>query len=602
MVRLCSSTVLLLWLLPVAAIATEMPISVMVHTSRTTLEFKVLTAEGKHLAEDFPAKVMVRTSPETELEQTIELQGRVADLLTGVSIELPVLRPLVVDVELQLGVCDAAGTCAKLHVGWQVEAKRRPNASFQQVELLAVQAIERQQRLLQQARDVDGMPFRKWYQDDLARVLGEAEDKAEPALLVFKTRWCPPCNQLWTDVLHNPRYAVDLAPFVKGVFDADLPVSWEAKSRFQVGGYPTLVVCTPDGNVVWRQEGYEDAESLIAELDRILLDVVPLDEMVSAVEASADPGMMLALADRYRHARDREAAARWIAQIPPEAAVNPLVAVHVRAYLALSDDDAARGAAALEEILVGQALDPVVLPLEQASWWYDLVRLWRKAEQDARGSEREDADAIVAAATEKIPLALERMRATAEHVLASQPSTAQAAEAYSTHAVAARELGGDVASAASWSAAADLYLEMAGTPVDEQVVAKQRGHLMEAIYCLTAADRVEEALALTDVALRADPGEAVFYYLRARASKGREAAALLDAAAAYEHASGDLRLRAAAVYSDLLEGAGRTDEAAALLNETLADLGLPVDEQIRTHRYAGALRERLARLTGSESP
>ena len=602
MVRSFSLTVLLLWLLPAAAIAIEAPLAVHARATRTALEFKVLVSEGKHLAQDFPAMVMVRTTPETELEKSIELEGRVGDLLTGLSIELPARRPLVVDVELKVGVCDAAGTCTKHHVGWQFEAKRRPAASFQQVELLQVQMIERMERRLHQALEGDGMLFRKWYRDDLERVLGEAGDKAEPALLVFKTRWCPPCNQLWADVLNNPRHAIDLAPFVKGVFDADLAGSWEAKSRFQVGGYPTLIVCTPDGEVVWRKEGYEDAESLLAELDRVLLEAMPTGELVAAVEESQEPDAMLSIADRYRHARDREATALWMARIPQDAEVDALLTAHVRAYLATTDDDAARGAADLEEILVSQALAPVVPPLQQAWWWYDAAQLWRKAEQDVGGSEREDADAAATAAAGKIPTAFERMRATAEHILASQPPPVQAAEAYYCHAVAARELGGDVASVASWSAAADLHLEIAGIPVDEHVVAKQRGHLMEAAHCLTAAGRTEDALTVIDAALRVEPDEAAFHYLRARVSEGREAAALVDAAEAYRLAGGDLKLRAAAAYSDLLAGVGRVDEAAALLNETLASQDLPADEAIRTHRYVNALRDRLAELAGSESP
>jgi len=591
-----------LWLLPAAAVATEIPFSVLVRTTRTAIEFKVVPAEGRHLAQDFPAKAMVRTSPETELEQVVELQGRVGDLLGGVTIDLPKPRPMVVDVELRVGICDAAGTCTRHFVGWQVEAGRRSKTDYQPVELLAVKMIERQQRPTLHARQTEGLPFRKWYRDDLALVLAEAEDKAEPVLLVFKTRWCPPCSQLWTEVLHNPRYALDLAPFVKGVFDADLPGSWEAKTRFQVGGYPTLVVCTPDGEVVWRQEGYEDAESLLAELDRAMLEAIPFDEMEAAAEADGDTAAMLALADRYRHARDREAAARWMERIPQDAEVDPRMAAHVRAYLALMDEDAAAGAAELEALLIGQALAPAVPPLQQANWWYDVARQWRRAEREAREADQEDADAVAAAAAEKIPVALERVRATAEHVLASQPEPPLAAEAYSLHAQAVGELGGDVAAKASWSAAADLYSEMAGSPVDAQVVTRQRGRLVEAIYCLTAADRIEEALALIDLALGFEPDEPTFYFLRARASQGRQEAALVDAAEAFRRAEGDLRLRVTAVYCDLLDAAGRDDEAVTLLNEVLADQALPVDQRIRTHRYVDALKERLAGLTAAESP
>jgi len=585
-------------LAPAAAMAAEMPFSVLTRTTRSAVEFKLVPDEGRHVAQEFPCKMMVRTSPETELERTVELQGRTGDLETGLVIELPVTRPLLVDVELHVGICDASGTCTRHHVGWQVEVARRPSRGFKPVELLAVQMIARKQKILQQARETDVLPFRTWHRDDLPGVLAEAQDRAEPALLVFKTRWCPPCNELWTEVLHNPRHAVDLAPFVKGVFDADLRGSWEAKTRFQVGGYPTLVVCTPEGEVVWRQEGYEGAEALIAELDRVLLEAVPLEELEAG--AQADPAAMLALADRYRHARDREAAARWMAQIPGDADIDPLVALHVRAYLATSDEDAARGAAALEELLLGQTLNPVAPPLQQASWWHETARLWRRVAGQAR--EQGQDEAVAAEASEKVTLALERLRATAEHVLASQPDPATAAEAHSMAAWASRELGGDVAAKASWSAAADLHLQMLGSPVDDRAVTRKRGHLLQAAHALTAAGRTEEAVAVLDAALQVDPDEATFLYLRARASQGRQEAALEDAAEALRLAEGDLRLRVAGIYSDLLEGVGRVDEAVALLDDVLAEQSVPVDQRIRTHRYVDGLRARLARMTTEEPP
>ena len=569
---------LLTMLVAVPALAVEVGLSVSTRYTRTALEFRVAPAAGKHLAEEYPSKMVVTTYPDAALEEVFDLTGRVPELLAGYTLELPEARPLLVDVELELGLCDEAGVCEPRLVGFQVAVKRKPRASFTSAVVLPVVPILRRPRANIDPDAVQAVVQSPWVHDDLPRALAEAQEKGEPLLLVFKTRWCPPCNQLAQEVLDDPANEVDLAPFVKGVFDADLPSSWAAKSRYKVGGYPTLLICTPDGEVVTRQVGYEDEASLVSMLEAALLEAAPLADL--QVSAGDDPVAVLAVADRLRHQVDRDGAAEWFARVPADAVVDASVAADVRAFLATTDPDPVAGAAALEALLLEQALVPAVAPLKQAWWWYELAGL---RDGDEAGQQ----------------LAWERARATAEHLLANQPAVNEAAEAWMVLALTAADMGGEAAAKKAWSGSADALFSQLGGEVDHADVEQSRGVVMSLVGSLRRAGRLDEAMTVAGLAVDAAPQEPTFFLLRAKVAAlqpdGR-AGAVADAGTAYRLAAGDLRLKAADLWSELLVEAGETGTAQAVIEEALEDLVLPEDETIRTHRYAGALQARLDEL------
>jgi len=579
----CTALLMLLVALPAAAV--EVGLSVSTRFTRTAMEFRVAPAAGKHLAEEYPALMVVTTYPDAAQDEVVDLAGRVPELITGFALELPDTRPLLVDVELELGLCDQAGVCEPTVVGFQVAVKRKPRASFVETVVLPVMPIMRKPRVAIDPAADDAMVQSPWVHDDLPRALAEAQEKDEPLLLVFKTRWCPPCNQLAIEVLDDPANEVDLAPFVKGVFDADLPASWDAKSRYKVGGYPTLLICTPDGEVAARQVGYEDEAGLLELLEAALLEAAPLASLEAQAVESGDPAAALAVADRFRHLVDRAGAAEWFGKVPSGATVDATVAAEVRAFLATTDPDPAAGAAALEELLLEQALLPAVAPMKQAWWWSELAAL---REGDEAGQQ----------------LAWERAKATAEHLLANQPAAADQAEAWMVLALAAEGMGGEAAAKQAWSGSADALLLQLGGEVVGTDVMQNRGTVMSLVGSLRRAERLEEAMSVAGLAVDTAPDEPTFFLLRAKVAAlvpDGDAMAVADAGTAYRLASGDLRLKAADLWAELLAEAGETDEARAVIEGALEDLVLPDDEAIRTHRYAGALRARLDDLPTPEA-
>ncbi|MDP7113065.1 MAG: thioredoxin family protein [Myxococcota bacterium] len=572
--------------LPTAALANTF--EVQASATKNTFELRVVPAEGHHLAEDYPARLVLRTLPETALDDDFDLTGRVGELLTGITVPLPAARPLVVDGELDVGVCDVAGTCTPREVAFQLSIRRLKPVSQTSLELRMVKRIQTRKDVAADKAELRKVVERASLDGGLRAALNEAETRADPLLALFKTSWCPPCRRLQAEVLDNPEYAPLLDRFVVASFDADLPNSWEAKSRWHVGGYPTVLVCTFDGEVIWRQVGFEDATAFTEQLSALYDQLVEGQTPIPGEDAT--PGEALWMADLARHREDREQAAAWYARVPADASVDLRTRAEVRAYLARTEPDPATAAAALEAVLLDQALEPAV-PLEsQMWWWYRVARLEESAED-----------------TEGAALAWQRGRAAAEQLLAGGALGLEAAAGHGFVALASEELGEPDAAKTAWSEAADDYLAAlsAGSLPDMAQVQADPGLVLELADALLGAGRMEEAANLFNTAVDAHPDEATFYRLRAGAGAdlGMDPdSSLADAATAYRLASGDNKLRAADLWSRMLVEAERPLVAAGVLHEALDKLVLPQDQDIRTHRYARSLRERLNELEPPAAP
>lgn len=555
---------------------------VLARASKTTLNLRVRAAENHHLAEDYPAKLVLRTMPETAMDDVIDLSGRIPELITGIEVELPAVRPLVIDGELDVGVCDLAGTCTAREVGFQVNIRRRKPLAQVSLDLRPVRRIQSRSDIVE-AAGVGGL--RKVVKaasldGGLRAALNEAEQRADPLLAVFKTRWCPPCRRLQAEVLDDPEYAELLGRFVVTTFDADLSNSWEAKSRWSVGGYPTVVICSFDGEVVWRQVGYDGAAEFAAALSAVHDDL----ERALPEDGDVTPEQALARAERARHAQDREAATSWLARVPAGASVDGAILAEVQAFLARTDPDPGAGAAALEAVLLAQALEPSVPLDRQMWWWYRAARLWEAVEDP-----------------EAAALAWERGCGTARQRLAAGVEGPAAADTWAYLGTAEKGAGHAAASVVAWAHAADGYSAVltGGRPAELADAQANPGVVLELAEALLQSGRTEELRILLGLAVDAHPDEATFYRIRARAERelgGDLEQALADAGTAHRLAAGDLRLRTADLWSELLVDAGRPEEAVALLHEVLDDLVLPEDPEIRTHRYAEDLRQRLAEL------
>lgn len=353
----------------------------------------------------------------------------------------------------------------------------------------------------------------------------------------FTAVWCPPCNLLAAEVLHDPEDAAALAPFELVALDVDRPDSWALKTRYAVGGYPTLVAVDAEGREVDRIVGYPGEAPTLAWLAG-LGSVRPLHELLEG-PVGGSPAEAGTNARRLAEGEYEEAARRWLA------VADEGVDTHVARLLLDARESDARWL--LENAPPGD-------------WMY----------------------AALDAAPAAWPAALG---------LASRLPPETAASIYG---VIADQLEGDAARALRSASVALLRSAMDGDPDHD------RGYVVELADLMVAAGDLPGALTLLDENAARWPDEFTFHHAKARVllDAGRPADAEAAARLALSKAWGDQRLRAVQVLAKALRAQGRAPEGLAALDAELATATKPGgDVAVRTTRYLAqveALRTELA--------
>ena len=109
----------------------------------------------------------------------------------------------------------------------------------------------------------------------------QAQAKSENKLILMNftgSDWCPACIQLDKTVLSQPEFAdyaqknlvTVLVDFPQGKPQSDelKAANDKLSKKYDISGFPTLVLAKPDGTVVWQQVGYDgsDAKALVDKL------------------------------------------------------------------------------------------------------------------------------------------------------------------------------------------------------------------------------------------------------------------------------------------------------------------------------------------------
>lgn len=487
----------------------------------------VLTLEappGEHLADDAPASGWI------ELDgRHLELQGTSESLQDGLGLSLPGSNPRTVQGELDISLCrDDNGACRPVSMGFigQVDGRRGD------VYLAVHPAV---------TEVVDEVPeLHEAISPERAFGLAAAQDKL--VLLDFSAVWCPPCNQLMAEVLHDPRDAAALEPFVVSEIDADRADSWRVKDRYDVGGYPTVIVTLADGTEVDRIVGYPGEDAFLAFLERAQARAGGAESQTVGAEA-------------------------------------------LRLVQAGQDDQAAELLAGLEE---GVELDTdgriaalLIEPTEAELVWAathadDRVNDWIYAALQV-DELSPDAAATVSATLAVATLGVSGIQA-ADYLYVQATLAPESAQA-SLYAAAARELQGALTG--------DAELD--------------RAHLTFLASLYEHAGDPQRALGLLQSACGQYPHEFTYFYATAgllhRQERYDEGLPYVLAADALAY--GDQELRASKRHAELLAGMGDLQGAVVVIDAALAEVERPdEDVDVRTHRYIGQLETLRAELVG----
>ena len=95
---------------------------------------------------------------------------------------------------------------------------------------------------------------------------GESEDK--PIVFKFYTGWCPHCVRMDKTTWLDEGVAELCESFVSAKVNAD--VEKVPVKRYQLKGYPTVIIAEPGGDQVLRLEGYKNAKQVGAYLKTYL--------------------------------------------------------------------------------------------------------------------------------------------------------------------------------------------------------------------------------------------------------------------------------------------------------------------------------------------
>ncbi len=100
---------------------------------------------------------------------------------------------------------------------------------------------------------------------DIAFATAKADKK--PVFLFWTAAWCPPCNHVKSTIFTRDEFVAKSRSFVPVYVDGDTASGQALGQRFNVSGYPTMVLLSADGAEVTRLEGSVEPAKYMQLLD-----------------------------------------------------------------------------------------------------------------------------------------------------------------------------------------------------------------------------------------------------------------------------------------------------------------------------------------------
>jgi protein disulfide-isomerase len=138
-----------------------------------------------------------------------------------------------------------------------------------------------------------------WRHGDVEDAFAEAREQNKPVLLYWGAVWCPPCNRLKAGLFRDPQFIARTRDFIPVYLDGDSQGAQAWGERFNIQGYPTLIVLRPDRREVTRLSNSGDTAQVEAVLDAVKRggrDIEPIfqEALTQPQRLSADDWTLLA--------------------------------------------------------------------------------------------------------------------------------------------------------------------------------------------------------------------------------------------------------------------------------------------------------------------
>lgn len=124
-----------------------------------------------------------------------------------------------------------------------------------------------------------------WYKGDVDAAFGAARADNRPVFLYWGAVWCPPCNQIKATIFNRQDFIERSRFFVPVYIDGDSPSAQRLGARFNVSGYPTMILLKPDGTEITRLPGEVDADQYMRVLTLGMNGARPVRQTLAAALA-----------------------------------------------------------------------------------------------------------------------------------------------------------------------------------------------------------------------------------------------------------------------------------------------------------------------------